>query len=65
MAASISADVIRKPVELTCRLDQRGVAARRYLVDDRAGCGLDIGRDLALRREKRVEPPGEIGAAAV
>ena len=60
-----AAGVEVEPVELARRLDQRGVAARRHVVDDGAGRGLDIGRYLALGAEKIRELPGEIGAAVV
>ena len=54
-----------QPVEFSRRLEQRRVAARGHVVDNGAGRRLDVGRDLALHREKRVETPGEIGAAGV
>ncbi len=54
-----------EPVEFARRLDQRRVAARGHVVDDGAGGGLDIGRHLALGREKARESLSEIGAAAV
>ncbi len=52
-----------KPVELARRLDQRDIASMSHVIDNGAGGGLDIGRYLALRREKAREPFGEIGAA--
>ena len=54
-----------EPVEFARRLDQRRVAARRDVVDDGADGALDIGRYLALHREKIGESFGEIGAASV
>jgi len=54
-----------QPVELARRLDQGCVAARGHVVDNGAGRGLDIGRYLALGREKLREALGEIGAVTV
>ena len=54
-----------QPVEFSRRLEQRGIAARGHVIDNGAGRRLDVGRDLAFHREKRVETPGEIGAAAI
>jgi len=54
-----------QPVEFSRRLDQRRVAARGHVVDNGAGRRLDVDRHLAFHREKRVETPGEIGAASV
>ncbi len=54
-----------EPVEFSRGLDQRGVAARRHVIDDGAGRPLDIGRRLALGGEKRAEALVEIGAASV
>ena len=52
-----------EPVEFSRRLDQRRVAARHHVVDDRAGGALDIGRDFALGGQKCRESLVEIGAA--
>ncbi len=52
-------------VELPRRLDQRQIAARRDIVDDRTGGTLDIGGNLAFGRKKFPESLGEIGAASV
>ena len=52
-------------IEFAGRLEQRGVAPRRHIVHNGAGRGLDIGRHLALGREKARESLGEIGAASV
>ena len=41
------------PVETLCVVDQRRVAARRDIVDDRRDGGVDIGRTLALCRQER------------
>jgi hypothetical protein len=54
-----------QPVEFSRRLEQRRIAARSHVIDNGAGRGLDVGRDLALHREKRVKAPGKIGAAGV
>jgi hypothetical protein len=54
-----------KTVEFARRLDQREVAPRRHIVDDGAGRALDIGRYLALHREKISESLDEIGAVSV
>src|SRR3954454_13727782 len=54
-----------EPVELAGRLEQRRVASRSDIVDDGARGGLDVGRNLALDRKKRVEALLEIVAAAI
>src|SRR3954468_12631447 len=53
-----------EPVELGCRLDQRGVTALGDIVDDGARGGLDVGGDLALGGEKLPELAVEIGAGS-
>jgi hypothetical protein len=52
-----------KPVEFPGRLDQRRIAPPGHVVDNGAGSQFDIGRNLALHREKISESLGEIGAA--
>ncbi len=47
-------------IELVRQLDQRFIAARRHIRDDRAHRLLDIGGGLALGVQKRAEFLGEI-----
>ena len=60
-----AACVEREPVEFAGGFDQRGIAARDDVVDDRTGGALDIRRDLALGGEELTELLVEIGAGVV
>ena len=51
------------PVEPVGVLDERRIAARGDIVDDRRDGIVDIGRALALRREERAERRLEAGIA--
>ena len=60
-----TAAVQRQAVEFRRCLDQRRIAPRRHVADDGAHGDIDIGGDLALRRQKNVKTLAEIGAAVI
>jgi hypothetical protein len=53
------------PIEFAAELDQRGVATRHHVGDDRLDGVLDVLRGLALGGEKGGKLPGKVGVARI